>query len=77
MIYTKLTTIWRQEWKLVAMIDLVGKEVEEWEACISILSLSHLRIKDDEDELIWSKNHVRGIYTPKVGYHALSAIDGV
>jgi hypothetical protein len=34
------------------MIDLVGREVEEWEACISILSLSHLRIKDDEDELI-------------------------
>ena len=59
------------------MIDLVGKEVEEWEACISILSLSHLRIKDDEDDLIWSKNHVKWIYTPKVGYHALSAIDGV
>lgn len=46
-----LTIIWRQERKIAAMIGLVVREGEE-RGYTSILRSSHVRIKDDEDELI-------------------------
>jgi hypothetical protein len=42
-----------------------------WEKYIASLRSSHVRLEDVEDELIWSKNPTRGVYTPKVGYRDL------
>ena len=35
--------------------------------CHSLKS-SHVRIKEDEDELSWCRNLVAGGYSPKLGY---------
>jgi len=44
-----------------------GEEAGLRDAYTARQKSSHVRIKDDEDGLIWSMNHT-GIYTPKVGY---------
>ena len=38
--------------------------------CIS-LQHCHVRIKDEEDTLLWAKNEVSGSYSPKIGYKTL------
>jgi hypothetical protein len=72
-----LTTIWRKEWKLVAMLRLEGVDVINWERYTPFLSSSHIRIKEVEDKVIWGKNLARVIYTSKTSYQSLSVVEGV
>jgi hypothetical protein len=38
---------------------------------------SHVRIKGTEDELVWSRNPIGGVYTPKLGYKVLEEGEGI
>jgi len=58
--------MWQHEWKLAEMLGLFEGEAMEWGIYIVALKVSHVRIKDEEDELLWSKNLVSDIYTPKL-----------
>jgi hypothetical protein len=42
-----------------------------WEGYISILISSHERIKEEDDELIWSMNPIRSSYSPNLGYKVI------
>jgi hypothetical protein len=46
--------------------------VDIWENYILKLKSIHVRLKDEEDSLIWSLNPL-GTYTPKEGYKALAS----
>lgn len=39
------------------------------------LRLSHVKIRDEIDSVIWSKNPIGGSYSPKLGYKALREVD--
>jgi hypothetical protein len=47
-----------------------------WKAHISKLKTSFVRIKNEKDRLLWSKNPTSK-YTPKFGYIVLSSRDGL
>jgi hypothetical protein len=66
------TTAWRQEWNSAKMIGLRGEEVEQWEGYLTNLRTSHAWKKHEEDELVWSRNDLVGVYTSKLGYKVLS-----
>jgi hypothetical protein len=70
-----LSTIWNQEWKNANQIDLGGHEGKVWEAYTTKLKVSHLGIEEVEDELVWSKNSILGIYTPKLRYKSMYGSD--
>ena len=36
---------------------------------------SHIKLIDQEDELVWSQNLVGGMYTPKLGYKVIMEIE--
>jgi hypothetical protein len=57
------TTFWQQEWKKAIFLGLDGNE-ERREAYMDRLKVTHVRPKEDEDELVWSKNPSLGFYTP-------------
>jgi hypothetical protein len=42
-----------------------------WEGYLASLGYNHARIKEDEDELICSKNTLGGSYATKLGYKVL------
>ena len=52
-------------------LDINGKEGEIWKTYIANLKASHVRIKDLEDELIWSNDISLEIHTPIIGYTTL------
>lgn len=46
-------------------------EGKQWEAYIGNLNASHVRIRDAEDELIWSKNPTLGNYIARLVYKVM------
>jgi len=46
-----------------------------WEAYTTKLKVNHLGIEEVEDEFVWSKNSILGIYTPKLGYKSMYESD--
>eukprot|EP01018_Ginkgo_biloba_P031210 Gb_14160 [translate_table: standard] len=72
-----LSTVWRKEWKSTNLIGLVDEAMEESEAFVNCFRSSHVRLKDIEDELIWSKNPALGLYTPKVVWIEVGNITGI
>ena len=52
-------------------VDSVGLEdhqdITSWNAFVSILKSSHVRLSNDDDMLIWNQAK-SGKYTPKTGY---------
>jgi hypothetical protein len=68
------TTFWQQEWKKAIFLGLDGNE-EQREAYVDRLKVTHVRPKEDEDELVWSKNPSLGFYTPRLGYKAMIVND--
>jgi hypothetical protein len=65
------SSILHQVWKKADQLGLEGNEQIERDAYTAKLKMSHVRIKDSEDELAWSKNPSLGIYNPKLGYKAM------
>jgi hypothetical protein len=63
------SNIFTQGWVSAENLGSMDKEV--WENYCHSLKNSHVRIKYEEDKLVWSRNPVRAGYTPKLGYKAL------
>jgi hypothetical protein len=61
------TSIWAQEWKSHHELGLDDGFEASWASYTRALKLAHIRLKDQEDELVWVADPF-GIYTPKVGY---------
>eukprot|EP00253_Pinus_taeda_P030670 PITA_30670 len=66
------TDIFSQAWKTAQHLDLPPQWHQEWEQYIMALSESHIRIKQGQDELVWSSAD-HGMYAPKNGYIAIIA----
>jgi hypothetical protein len=66
-----LTTIWTQEWKNAEQLGMEDDLVVMWNQFITNLSISLVRLKEDEERLIQSKNPSGGRYTPRIGYKVL------
>eukprot|EP01018_Ginkgo_biloba_P034237 Gb_24170 [translate_table: standard] len=64
-----LSSVWRQEWMSSGTLGLVDDAAEEWEAFTFCLRSNHVRIKDSDDELIWSKNPAFILQKQKRGKH--------
>jgi hypothetical protein len=61
------TTLWAQGWKTATTLNLNTEDSTEFENYRNALFLSQIRIREQEDELVWDRNE-SGIYTPKEGY---------
>jgi len=61
------TSIYTQEWKSHREIDLDDGFEAIWDSYTRALKLAHIRLKDQEYELVWATDPF-GIYSPKVGY---------
>jgi hypothetical protein len=64
------TSIWSQGWKDAQALNLDDHLTVPWNAYIKALKIGHIRIKDQEDELVWKLSPF-GVYTPKDGYSFL------
>jgi hypothetical protein len=65
------TSIWSQGWKLANQVAMDEGQEVEWNIFTSALSSTHIRLFDQEDELVWEFSPY-GTYTPKLGYINLS-----
>ena len=61
------TTLWAEGWKIATTLNLNTKDSTEFENYLNALFLSQIRIREQEDELVWDIND-SGIYTPRKGY---------
>jgi len=50
------TYLWRQGWVNVEMLGLECENATPLNIYVDCLYKSHVRLKDEEDSLIWSKN---------------------
>jgi hypothetical protein len=64
------TNFWTQGWKLATDLDLNDADTTEMERYITVLKTTQVRLRDQEDELVWDRT-ASGIYTPKEGYNFL------
>eukprot|EP00253_Pinus_taeda_P020420 PITA_20420 len=69
------TGIFAQACKSACLLGLPPRWHLEWHECISVLSKSHIRIKEGPDELEWCLAE-NGIYSPKFGYISLNIHKG-
>jgi hypothetical protein len=67
----ELTTMWNPIWKSTELLGFRGRDKEEWVKLHFWSKRCHVRIKKNEDELIWYKNSTRGSYSPKASYLVL------
>eukprot|EP00253_Pinus_taeda_P008825 PITA_08825 len=64
------STIWGQAWLSAEDLGLHIRWHPEWSQYISELHRSHVRLKNDQDNLIWAHG-ISGGYSPKEGYNYL------
>jgi hypothetical protein len=64
------TSIWSQGWKDAQALNLEDHFTIPWNDYIWALKISHIRIKYQEDELLWKLSPFR-VYSPKDGYSFL------
>jgi hypothetical protein len=67
------TSIWSQGWKDAQALNLEEHFTVPWNDYIQALKISHIRINDQEDELLWQLSPF-GVYSPKEGYSFLMTI---
>lgn len=65
------TWIFNQAWKTAQHLELPHRWHQEWQDFRSALHESHIKIKEGQDELIWSQAE-NGIYSLKTGYLILN-----
>jgi hypothetical protein len=58
------STTWHQQWLSWEEIGLGAEYVEEWKRYTDLLIVNNVRLKEEEDQLIWSLNPT-GAYVPK------------
>lgn len=64
------STIFSQAWIIDRQWQLTDEWNSIWKDYIQALTESHIRLKEDEDELIWDVSK-SGHYVPKIGYYKL------
>ena len=64
------TTLWAQGWKTASTLNLNTDDSTELENYRNSFFHSQIRIREQEDKLVWDKNE-SGIYTPNEGYSQL------
>eukprot|EP00253_Pinus_taeda_P014363 PITA_14363 len=64
------SNIWGQAWKSAEDLGLNIRWHNEWSSYINELHRSHVRINNEQDNLIWAHGKTGG-YTPKEGYSFL------
>eukprot|EP00253_Pinus_taeda_P031126 PITA_31126 len=64
------STIWGQAWKNAEDLGLNIRWYNEWASYIEELQRSNVRIKNDQDVLMWAQGKT-GVYSPKDGYSFL------
>lgn len=64
------TNLWHQGWKGIRDLDLPNQWLVDWNKYVNTLHVSHIRLTDSQDELIWELV-AHGSYTPKTGYQRL------
>lgn len=63
----KIQQFWGQRWLTAHTLNLPAHWHQLWAEYTNALALSHVRIKDCEDELLWIHSK-KEYYTPKEGY---------
>lgn len=61
------TSIYQQAWMSTDELGIPDQWSQEWRHYTIALTKSHVKIRDNEDEFIWTPA-VHGAYTPKDGY---------
>ena len=57
-----------QGWLSAEVLGFVGdQEINAWNGYLSILKSSHIRLKNEDDRLVWHQAK-SGMYSPKNGY---------
>lgn len=64
------STIFSQAWLTDWQWNLPYEWNEDWKSYIQVLIESHIRLREEEDELIWAISKT-GQYSPKLGYNKL------
>jgi hypothetical protein len=54
---------------------LQGEEAECWTLSVQKLKQSAIRLREEEDEIVWSKNNSSGRYTTQLGYKAMFRVE--
>lgn len=67
MVMQKIQQFWGQRWLTAHTLNLPAHWHQLWAEYTNALALSHVRIKDCEDELLWIHSK-KEYYTPKEGY---------
>eukprot|EP00253_Pinus_taeda_P021761 PITA_21761 len=65
-----LSSIWGQAWKSAEELGLNIRWHNEWASYIEELQRSNVRIKNEQDVLMWAQGKT-GVYSPKDGYSFL------
>jgi len=60
--------IWDQAWVTNKRLNLQGGQAEEWDQFVTLLQSDEITLKNEEDQLKWSKNLSTKDYTIKIGY---------
>jgi hypothetical protein len=61
------STNWQQQWLTWEEVGLGEDFVEVWKSYIDALKDKNFKIREDDDQLLWSLNPT-GTYVPKLGY---------
>ncbi|KAH9294277.1 hypothetical protein KI387_040519, partial [Taxus chinensis] len=69
------TDIWRRGWKSDQTLDLGGDCVHSWNDYLAKLRRGHIRLQEEPDCIVWTQNKTVGIYTARLGYKVLMAIE--
>eukprot|EP00253_Pinus_taeda_P003487 PITA_03487 len=69
------SSIWGQAWKNAEDLGLNIRWHNEWASYVKELHLSNIRIKSDQDVLMWAQGKT-GVYSPKDGYSFLMGKKG-
>lgn len=65
------STPFHQAWKLAQRLNIPHQWTQQWNTFIKALTEAHIRVGEDEDEVVWALSKV-GRYTPKEGYLVLA-----
>ena len=65
------STPFRQAWIQVEDIGFMDQEKKLWKGNVKSLQVSHVRLMERADELLWSINVMGGGYTPNIDYKVI------
>jgi hypothetical protein len=67
---TDNTNIWNKGWQGSDFLRLNGEEAENWSRYVKKLKQCSVNLRDEEEDLVWSKNSNSGRHTATICYKA-------